>query len=131
MEYLQNISISEFSKIKLNFLSNMLTAMLCVNAVAITVTVGILEGGLEYPKNVGVGLCIFSSALAVLLFFILKRYFSSLSFRFYRIEQERMESISKSARYYFFPLLVCMSINTVCALLGASVLLLSLASQLN
>lgn len=129
MEYLENITVSEFGKIKSNILSNMLTTMLCVNAVSITITVGMLDDGFEYPKNIGISISVFSCSAAVFLVFLLKRYLEALTYRFCKIEQERIQSIVKMARRFFWPLLIAVSVNIIFACLGAVTLLMALLRQ--
>jgi predicted oxidoreductase len=129
MDYLQNITVSEFGKIKSNILSNFLTAMLCINAVAITMVVGMLDDGFEYPKNLGIAISVFACAGAVFLFFLLKRYMETITYRFYRVDSERLESIAKIARRFFAPFLISVSVDIVFACLGATTLLMSLITQ--
>src|SRR3989338_9491554 len=129
MEYLQNITVSEFGKIKSNVLSNMLTAMLCVNAVSITMTVGMLDDGFEYPKNLGVAVSVFSCSAAVFLFFMIKRYMETVTYRFYRIESKQIESVSRMAKRFFLPFLVLISLNIIFASLGVATLLMTLLAQ--
>ena len=129
MEYLQNITVSEFGKIKAHILSNMLTAMLCVNAVSITMTVGMLDDGFEYPKNLGVAVSVFSCSAAVFLFFMIKRYMETVTYRFYRIESKQIESVSRMAKRFFLPFLVLISLNIIFASLGVATLLMTLLAQ--
>ncbi|MEI6791351.1 MAG: hypothetical protein WCK42_09250 [Myxococcaceae bacterium] len=129
MEYLQNITVSEFGKIKANILSNMLTAMLCMNAVSITMTVGMLDDGFEYPKNLGVAISVFSCSAAVFLFFMIKRYMETVTYRFYRIDPKQIESVAKMAKRFFLPFLIGISLNIVFACLGAVTLLIALLRQ--
>ncbi len=129
MEYLQNITVSEFGKIKSNILSNFLTAMLCINAIAITMVVGMLDDGFEYPKNLGIAISVFSCAGAVFLFFLLKRYMETITYRFYRVDQARLESIAKIARRFFAPFMVSVFVDIVFACLGTVTLLLALLTH--
>src|SRR3990167_596741 len=113
MEYLQNITVSEFGKIKSNILSNMLTAMLCVNAVSITITVGILDDGFDYPRNFGISVSVFSCSAAVFLFFLIKRYMETVNYRFYRIDSKQIESVAKVAKRFFLPFLILIALDIV------------------
>lgn len=129
MEYLQNITVSEFGKIKSNILSNMLTAMLCVNAVSITITVGILDDGFDYPRNFGISVSVFSCSAAVFLFFLIKRYMETVNYRFYRIDSKQIESVAKVAKRFFLPFLILIALDIVFAGLGIVTLLRVLLAQ--
>lgn len=126
---MQNITIAEFGKIRSNILSNFLTIMLCINAVAITMVVGMLDDGFEYPKNLGIAISVFSCSGAVFLFFLLKRYMETITYRFYRVEQVRLESIAKIARRFFAPFMISVSVDIIFACLGAITLLMALLAK--
>lgn len=129
MEYLQNITASEFGKIKYNILSNLLTAMLSINAIAITMVVGMLDNGFEYPRNLGIAISVFSCSGAVLLFFLLKRYMETITYRFCRVDQARLESIAKIARRFFGPFMLSVFVDIIFACLGTATLLLALVAD--
>lgn len=104
--------------------------MLCINAVGITTVVGMLDEGLHYPKNLGIAISVFSCAGAVFLFFLMKRYMETITHRFYKIDPERIESISKIAKRFFVPFTLFISLDIVLAVLGVGTLLFDLARQL-
>lgn len=130
MEYLQNITVSEFGKIRSNILSNLLTTMLSINAISITMVVGMLDDGFEYPKNLGIGISVFSCAGAVFLFFLLKRYMETITYRFNRVDQARLESISKIAKRFFAPFMLSVFLDIIFACLGVGTLLLALMAHI-
>ena len=130
MEYLQNITVSEFGKIRSNMLSNFLTMMLVVNAVSITMVVGMLDDGFEYPKNLGIAISVFSCSGGVFLFFLLKRYMETITYRFNRVDQARLESIAKIAKRFFAPFMISVFLDIAFACLGVGMLFLALMAHL-
>lgn len=126
MEHMNNISVSEFGNIRSGILSSFVTAMLCVNAIGITLAVGMLDDGFVYPENLGIAINVFSCAGAVFLFFMLKRYLDTINYKFYRVDQKRLESIAKIARRFFTPFVLSISLDILFACLGTGTLLIAL-----
>ncbi|MES2503933.1 MAG: hypothetical protein V4534_03550 [Myxococcota bacterium] len=129
MEYIKNVSVSEFGNIKAGLLSHFLTAMLCVNAISITVAISVLDQGMIYPQNLGIALSVFSSAGAVFLFFLLKRYIETINYKFYQVDQKRLESIARIAKRFFTPFMISMLLDIIFAGLGGVTLILALWNQ--
>jgi len=123
---MNNISVSEFGGIRAGILSSSLTAMLCMNALGITLVVGMLEDGFVYPQNIGIAISVLACAGAVLLFFLIKRYLETITYKFYRVEQKRLETIAKIAKRFFTPFLFTMVLDIFLASLGSATLLLAL-----
>ncbi len=126
MEHMNNISVSEFGNIRSGVLSNFLTAMLCVNAIGITLAVGMLDEGFSYPQNLGIAISVLSCAGAVFLFFMLNRYIQTINYKFNRIEPKRLESISTLAKRFFTPFVLSICVDIMLALLGTGTLLMAL-----
>ncbi|MBH1988766.1 MAG: hypothetical protein I8H75_03375 [Myxococcaceae bacterium] len=127
MEYLHNVTASEVGKIRSSFLSGMLTLMLCINAVAISVAVGILDDQLPYPINLGIAISVFSCAGSIFLFFLINRYLETITYRFYRIYFAQIETIIVTAKRFFWPFLIAILMDALLACLGLGVLLSCLA----
>ena len=123
MTKLKDMTIAEYAQIRVNLLSGFLTLMLIMDAVAITLTVGILDAEFQEPQRVAVSLLVFSSATGVALFFLAKRYIDSVTYRFACIDDVQMDAISRIAKRFFFPFVICLVSNTLLAVLGALVLL--------
>lgn len=126
---LKNQSIAEYAKIKVGVLSGVLTAMLAINAVGVTVTIGLLDGQFDELERIAVMLLVFAAASAVVLFFLAKRYLESVTYRFGFIELMQMEAIARVAKRFFMPFVLCLTADIFLALLGGMTLVLALVWQ--
>jgi hypothetical protein len=123
---IKNQSIAEYAKIRIQFLSGTLTAMLAINAIGITVSVSLLDTTLEGLSQAGFLLLLFSTLTSILLFFLAKRYIESISHRFIFIETDQMDAISRVAKRFYKPFLLSLVANMLLAFLGGASLLLPL-----
>jgi hypothetical protein len=120
---LKNQSIAEYAKIRVGVLSGVLTTMLAINAVGVTVTVGLLDGQFDELEKIAVMLLVFAAASAVVLFFLAKRYLESVTYKFGFIEMVHMDAISRVAKRFFTPFILCLTANIFLALLGGATLI--------
>lgn len=115
---IKNQSIAEYAQIKVGFLSGSLTAMLIINALGITATVSLLDTNFENFQKIGFVLLVFSTATAIMLCLLAKRYIDSISHRFIYIDPEHMDAIARVAKRFYMPFLLCLMANIFLALLG-------------
>lgn len=125
---LKNATIAEYANIRVGLLSSALTVMLVMDAVAITLTVGILDGEFQRFQQIAVTLFVIASATGVALFFLAKRYIENVTYRFTYIEEFHLEAISRIAKRFFLPFVMCLVSNIFLATSGALVLLLVIVS---
>lgn len=122
METLKNQSIAEYAHIKTNLLSTSLTGALALNAIGITITVGLLDGNFNPFEKMAISVFVFSTATAIVLFFLVKNYLENLSYRFVLVDVEHMELMSKIAKRFYWPFLFGLICNILLAILGGVLL---------
>lgn len=120
---LKDTSIAEYAQIRVNILSKFITFMLIMDAMAITLTVGILDGDFHRLEQIAISLLVFAAATGIALFFLAQRYMESITYRFGYIEDSQMEAISRVAKRFYLPFVMCLLCNIFLAGLGALVLL--------
>lgn len=120
---LKNATIAEYANIRVGLLSGALTAMLVMDAVAITLTVGILDLEFQKLQQIAITLFVIASATGIALFFLARRYIDSITYRFAYIEEMQLEAISRIAKRFFLPFMMCLCSNIFLATTGALVLL--------
>ena len=125
-EKIRNQSIAEYAKIKVGFLSGTLTVMLSINVIGITVAIGLLGDEFNVLEKAGFMLLVFSAAMAILLFFLAKKYLESITSRFVFIEPEHMDAIAKVAKRFYVPFFLCLTANMFLSLLGGTTLVVGL-----
>jgi hypothetical protein len=121
---LKDMTIAEYAHIRVRLMNRYLGAMLTMDAIAITLTVVILDAHAQELKMPAVTLLVFACATGVALYFLAKRYIDSVNYRFAIIEDVHMEAIAKVAKRFFFPFMICFTANIVLAAAGSLVLLL-------
>lgn len=123
---LKDLSIAEYARLRVKLMSRYLGVMLLMDAIAITVSVVILDPENRDLKMSAITLLVFACASGVALYFLAKRYLDSVNYRFAIIEDVHMDAIAKVAKRFFFPFMICFTANIVISVLG-SVLLVILA----
>ena len=116
---MDNKSIAECADIKTERLSHMVTCMLAVNAVGVTVTVGLLDTQSNELERIALMILIFSAATAVALFFLANRYVETVNQSASIVDPNDMDDIIKATKRFFTPFVVCLVANILVALTGA------------
>lgn len=115
---IRDITIAEYAHIRVSILSGIITAMLILDSLAITLTVGMLDGANQPLRDAAIGLLIFATGSGVLLFLLAQRYVESVTYRFINIEEEQMKGIARVAKRFFLPFLMCLIANIFLSVLG-------------
>lgn len=117
------MTIAEYAHIRVNIMSGFLSTMLISDAIAITITVALLDGNYQEVKMAATTLLVFAAATGVALCFLAKRYLESVNYRFTAIEDAQLEAIARVAKRFFFPFVICFAANIILSTLGSILLL--------
>jgi hypothetical protein len=119
---LKDQTIAEYAQIRVNLMNAFLSAMLAADAIAITITVAVLDTQYQEVKMAAETLLVFAAATGVALCFLALRYLESVNHRFVAIEDAQMDAIARVAKRFYFPFMMCFASNIVLAALGSLVL---------
>lgn len=122
----KDTSIADYAKIRINVMGRFVTTMLIMDALAITLTVAVIDLVQQQLQQVAVSLLIFAAATGVILFFLAGRYVESVTHKFSSIDEIKLEAISRVASRFYFPFVLCLVSNIFLAGLGAVLLVVLL-----
>jgi hypothetical protein len=130
-KHMNNESIAEYAKIKTDLLSSLVTGMLSINALGVTVTVGLLDRESSQEERTAIMILVFAAATAVALFFLAHHYFETVSQRISVVERAEVEEVADAAKKFFVPFIVCLVANILVALGGAIFLTIAVVGNVS
>ena len=119
---IKDVTIAEYTNLRVRLLSAALNTMLVVDAVSITIAIVILGGNSLEHRNLLATLFAVAALTGAVLFSLARRYIKSVTYRFKNIESDELQTISNIAKRFYLPFMICLLTNIFLAFCGGLVL---------